>query len=133
MVKKNITGNKTLKEYKSRKVIFCFDIDNTICRTISNNYSKSIPIKKNIFMINKLYEKGYFIKIYTSRYMGRTNSNKKSAIVMGYRNTFNQLKKWNLKFNKLIMGKPRYDVFIDDKNLNFSKNWSNTLKKKYLS
>ena len=30
------------------------------------------------------------------------------------------------------MGKPRYDVFIDDKNLNYTKNWGKILKKKYL-
>ncbi len=115
-----------------KKIIFCFDIDNTICKTTTNKYSKSIPIKKNISIINKLYDKGHFINIYTSRYMGRTNSNKRKTILIGYKKTFNQLKKWKLKFHKLIMGKPRYDVFIDDKNLNYTKNWGKILKKKYL-
>ena len=28
------------------------------------------------------------------------------------------------------MGKPSFDVYIDDKNLEFKKNWINQLKKK---
>jgi len=37
----------------------CFDIDNVICITDDKkNYSKSIPIKKNIEIINKLYDNG---------------------------------------------------------------------------
>ena len=33
------------------------------------------------------------------------------------------------KFNKLILGKPSYDIFIDDKSLGFKKNWMGDLKK----
>ena len=39
----------------------------------------------------------------------------------GYKFTLNQLVKWNVKFNKLIMGKPSYDIFIDDKAFGFKK------------
>ena len=61
------------------KKTICFDIDNTICKTIKSNYKRSIPIKKNIEFINYLYDKGYIIKIFTSRYMGRTSDNLKEA------------------------------------------------------
>ena len=125
--------DKTNKFKKYKKIIFCFDNDNTICKTKRSEYSKSIPIKKNIKIINKLFEEGHFIKIFTSRYMGRTNSDSKKAYKLGYLKTFNQLKKWNLNFHELIMGKPRYDIFVDDKNINFSKNWSNIIIKKYLN
>ena len=64
--------------------------------------------------------------------MGRTNSNIKIVNSYGYKKTFNQLNKWKLKFHKLIMGKPSYDLFIDDKNLFYKKNWADYLKKKYL-
>ena len=50
------------------KKIIMFDIDDTIAKTINANYSKSKPIKKRINQINKLYEKGYYIKIFTARY-----------------------------------------------------------------
>ena len=48
----------------------------------------------------------------------------------GYEFTKKLLLVWGLKYNKLIFGKPSYDLFIDDKNLNFNKNWIKNLKKK---
>ena len=44
--------------------------------------------------------------------------------------TKNQLNRWGLKYHKLIMGNPSYDFFVDDKNLDFKKNWHNLLIKK---
>ena len=41
-----------------------------------------------------------------------------------------QLKKWKVKFHKLIMGKPSYDLFIDDKAYGFKKNWYLSIKNK---
>ena len=32
------------------------DIDNTICETIDTDYSRAVPIKKNIKKINNLFE-----------------------------------------------------------------------------
>ena len=57
---------------KYRKKI-CFDIDNTICWTQKNNYTKSKPNKNAIKKINQLFDKGYYIIIFTSRFMGRNN------------------------------------------------------------
>ena len=114
------------------KKIFCFDLDNVICKTFKNFYSKSLPIKKNITIINSLYDQGHTIKIFTARYMGRSNENitiaKKKALKM----TLKQLKNWNVKYNKLIFGKPSFDIYVDDKNIDFKKNWGNLIKKKYL-
>ena len=61
--------------------------------------------------------------------MGRYNDIK-IAKLKGYVLTQNQLKKWNLKYNELIMGKPSFDIYIDDKNLGFKKNgWVKQLRK----
>ena len=57
------------------KKTICFDIDNTICKTVKSDYKKSKPIVKNIKCINDLYNQGHIIKIFTARYMGRTNDN----------------------------------------------------------
>lgn len=63
----------------------CFDIDNVICKTDRlRDYSKSVPIKKNIKIINKAYDKGCNIILYTARYMGRCKGN---------------IKKWKKKLN----------------------------------
>lgn len=112
--------------------IFCFDIDNTICKTKKNFYSKSEPFKKKISLINKLYKKGYYIKIFTSRYMGRSHENKKKAIKHGYKKTEYQLKKWGILYHELIFGKPSYDIIVDDKSIFFKKNWEKFLEKNYL-
>jgi len=113
-----------------KKKVICFDIDGVICRTTKSNYIKSIPNKKAINMINTLYESGYEIKIFTARYMGRNLDNLKKAHIEGYEKTYEQLKNWNLKFHKLVLGKPTFDLFIDDKSLDFNKKWIETLKKK---
>ena len=109
---------------------FCFDLDGVICKTKGNKYSSAKPIKKVINMINQLYDNNKII-IYTARFMGRSNDRPNLAKKKGFKFTKNQLKKWNLKYHKLIMGKPSYDIFIDDKNLEFSKNWLIKFKRKF--
>ena len=58
---------------------YCFDIDGVICKTIGNNYKNSKPILIAINKINKLYEEGNYIIIFTARFMGRSKENKKIA------------------------------------------------------
>jgi len=111
-----------------KKKIYCFDIDNVICRTYKSNYKNSKPLKKNIKLINDLYSKGFYIKIFTSRFMGRNNENVIKAKKQGYQFTLKQLKSWGVKYNKVIFGKPSYDIFVDDKAFGFSKNWVRRLK-----
>lgn len=115
-----------------KKKTFCFDIDNTICKTIRSNYSMSIPNKKAIKLINDLYAKGHTIKILTARYMGRNQDDIKKANKQGYKKTLNQLNRWGLKFHKLFISKPHFDIFVDDKSLNFSKNWHKQIREKFL-
>ncbi len=114
-----------------KKKIFCFDIDGVICNTQKKNYSKSQPIKKSINTINKIYLKNYVI-IFTARYMGRNKDNIQKAYKQGYKKTFLQLKSWGLKFHELRMGKPSFDVFLDDKQFLYKKNWQKLFEKKYL-
>jgi len=111
------------------KKIFCFDLDGVICTTNKSNYKESKPKTKNISYINKLYDDGYTIKIFTARYMTKCKGNIKLVKKNGYIKTKNQLKKWKVKYHEFIMGKPSYDLFIDDKALGFRKNWVNQLKK----
>ena len=39
---------------------------------------------------------------------------------------------WSVKYHELIMCKPSYDLFIDDKNYGFSSNWKKYLKNKIM-
>lgn len=94
------------------KVIFV-DIDDTIC--YYNNIDKSkhecaIPYEDRIKKINKLYDEGNIIVYWTAR-GSVTHKN-------WFQTTFKQLNDWGCKFTELRMGKPAYDLFIDDKNVN---------------
>ncbi len=108
---------------KIKRKTICFDIDNVICKTKNSNYKKSRPNKRVIKKINEIYRKGYKIILFTSRFMGRTNENKKKSKKLGYNLTRNQLKKWGLKYNRLIMGKPSYDLIVDDLGIYFKQRW----------
>ena len=81
-----------MKEIK----IFCFDIDNIICKTSQSNYKKSTPNIRVIKLINALYDQGHQIKIFTARFMGRNKDSVTLAKKEGYKFTSLQLKKWNV-------------------------------------
>jgi hypothetical protein len=114
---------------KSKKIL-CFDLDNVICKTTKNYYKKSKPIRKVVKYINYLYEKGYTIKIYTARYMGRNKDNSKLIKASQKNFTKKQLKKWGVKYNKIFFGKPSFDILFDDKSYNFNFKWA---KKNFLN
>ena len=98
------------------------DIDNTICfynEKNTTNYSNAIPYKNRIKKINELYDEGNIIVYWTAR--GTVTQ------ISWFDITYNQLKNWGCKFHELRMGKPAYDLFIDDKNIN-SENYFNNIK-----
>lgn len=88
-------------------MIYCFDLDNTLCKTKGNDYEHAKPIWKHIKMVNKLYEQGNRIIIWTGR--GSVSG------IDWEEYTKTQLRKWGLKFQQLLMGKPTYNFFVDDK------------------
>lgn len=114
---------------KAVKKIICFDLDGVICKTVKKKYFSAKPNLKAIKKINSLSRAGFYIKIFTARFMGRNKENIRKAKKQGYKKTLNQLKNWNLKFDKLIFGKPSYDLFIDDKSLFFKKDWHSKIDK----
>jgi len=91
-------------------MIYYIDIDHTICVTEGMEYDNASPLLDRIEKINKLYDEGHEIVYWTARGTG-------SGIDWS-RVTYVQLKKWGAKFHSLKMGKPIYDLFIDDKNIN---------------
>ena len=108
---------------KKVKKIVCFDLDGVLCKTNGNKYKDSKPNILAIKKVNDLYDQGNYIKIFTARFMGRSNEKKSLAVKKGYSLTKEQLQKWKVKYHKLIFGKPSYDLFIDDKSIFFNKNW----------
>lgn len=91
-------------------MVYCFDLDGTLCNTDDNNYSESTPKKDRINIVNNLYDEGNTIIIDTAR--GSVSG--KNYFFF----TVNQLKSWGLKFHTVRTGvKIGADIFIDDKGI----------------
>ena len=65
-------------------------------------YAERTPKQWLINHINNLHEKGHNITLWTARHLEDE------------KDTLSWLRKHNVKFHKLILGKPHYDLFIDD-------------------
>ncbi len=103
-------------------MIYVFDIDGTICtKNKDEDYESSVPLKKRIKTINKLYDDGNTIIMHTARGMGRFNNNPQKAIEKFYTLTSNQLNEWGVKYHQLFLGKPAGDVYVDDKGIKDEK------------
>jgi CMP-N,N'-diacetyllegionaminic acid synthase len=101
----------------------CFDLDGVLCSQVEEDYSEATPNLEAIAALNALYDQGHTILIHTARFMGRCKSNPIEVYKMGYEFTVNQLESWGVKFHELHMGKPRYDLVIDDRSLFFDPVW----------
>jgi len=99
------------------------DMDGTIC-TEEKTYSRSLAKPKELAVesVNKLYDQGNIIVIYTARTW------------MEFEMTTDWLKTHKIKYHQLVMGKPIGYVWIDDRALKFENNWNEImdhLKKKH--
>ena len=93
------------------KLVYYVDIDETICfYDGQREYENAKPIIENIEKINKIYDENNTVVYWTAR--GSTTGIDWSDL------TRKQLKKWGVKYHKLKMGKPYYDIFICDKAIN---------------
>ena len=92
------------------------DLDVTIC-TEEKTFSRSLakPITGAIESIKNLKDQGHTIIIYTARSWNE------------YEMTSEWLKKNNIPFDQLFMGKPIGDYWIDDRAIRFST-WKEIFK-----
>jgi hypothetical protein len=95
-------------------MIYIVDIDQTICKTPYvygiHVYEQSSPYEKRIAHINKLYDDGHTIIYWTARGSG--------SGIDWTELTTEQLNEWGCKYHELRLGKPTYDIWIDDKAFN---------------
>lgn len=97
---------------------YVIDIDGTICTNTDGKYKEAQPLVERIDKINQLYDEGHLIVFFTARGMKSLDGDVDSVYRIWYAFTQEQLKKWNVKYTRLIMGKPSADYYIDDKGLN---------------
>lgn len=86
------------------------DVDNTITITKGTDYENCSPLPDKIKIINNLHDLGYEITYWTAR--GSVSK------IDYYDLTKSQLDRWGAKYDRLMLGKPAYDLFIDDKTIN---------------
>lgn len=92
-------------------MIIFVDIDDTICyyNGDKTDYNNAIPYYDRINRINTLYDNNNTIVYWTAR-------GSKTGMLW-FHTTLEQLTTWGCKFHELRLGKPVYDLFIDDKNI----------------
>ena len=108
--------------------IYAFDLDETLCirkKGVENlgpkKYLYCLPIQDMIEKVNKLYDAGNTIIIYTARGMSQFNGDIHKVYSELYDVTKKSLEEWGIKYHTLIMGKPHYDYLIDDKAININE------------
>lgn len=97
-------GNKT----------FVFDIDGVVAKVQKDlNYACSEPNDRMIKIVNKLYDFGNTIVLFTAR--GYVTGKDWSQV------TKEQMERWGVKYHELKFGKPNADYYIDDKMLSLER------------
>lgn len=118
----NISSTQ-VKKYLSDKTYydrFVIDLDDTICYTTNRDFENSVPNTEVIQKINKLYDNGWEIIIFTAR--GDKSCKTLAEKEFKYRDiTERWLKKNNVKYTKLMFGKPNSDYYVDDKNISIEE------------
>jgi quercetin dioxygenase-like cupin family protein len=94
---------------------YFIDLDNTLCTTIDGDYANAEPIYERIQRVNELKGEGNHITIWTAR---GTRSGKDY-----YELTKSQLIQWDVQYDELLLGKPDYDIYIDDKSFHVDAYW----------
>ena len=95
-------------------MIVMVDVDNTLCDTPKGDppdYSKRVPRQWAIDKINKLYDEGNAINIWTAA--GGTQA--ESIRMDIFQLTCQQMKDWGVKYHSITILKPTADLYVDDK------------------
>ena len=91
-------------------MIYCFDIDGTLCTKTDGRYEEAEPFHQRIAVVNRLYDTGHTIVLFTAR---------GTVTGINWRDlTERQLSAWQVKYHQLLFGKPQADIFIDDRAFN---------------
>ena len=84
-------------------------MDNTICETSGTDYAGAKPWPERIAVVNRLYESGHRVVIWTAR------GSLKGVTLALRQLTRRQLTQWGVLHHELKMDKPFFDVLVDDR------------------
>ena len=91
-------------------MIYCFDVDGTLCETDGTDYEHAKPIAGRIARVNELAAEGHTIVIYTARGQVRSDKVRRKILKL----TKRQLEEWGVQYATLRQ-KPAADVYVDDR------------------
>ncbi|MDA2934000.1 hypothetical protein MYX82_06620 [Acidobacteria bacterium AH-259-D05] len=91
-------------------MIYCFDIDGTLCTNTNGAYEGAEPYPEVIVRVNALYDAGHRIVLYTAR--GSTTG------IDWHELTVEQLRLWGVRYHELFLSKPNADFYVDDRAIN---------------
>lgn len=92
--------------------MFVVDLDDTLLFKKSNDYSQMVPNKPEIKRLNKLKKEGNRVIIHTGRNWDK------------YEITLQQLQKYGILYDELVMGKPQ-GIYIDADSCKSLEDWEN--------
>ena len=90
-------------------------MDGTLCSLTEGQYSDAKPFESRINVVNRLFEQGDRIVIFTARGMSSGKGDVVAAKEKWELITKKQLDLWGVKYHQLILGKPSGDFYVDDK------------------
>ena len=79
------------------------------------DYSEAPPLQHGIDQVNRLYDMGYEVVLYTARYGERKAGNINEMYEAGYCEWTEWLAKHGVKYHHAFMGKVAGVLYIDDK------------------
>ena len=88
-------------------MIYRVDIDGTLCNKTFGKYEDATPIVRHIHKINKLYDEGNKIILWTARGVLKGKDWREF--------TKRQVEEWGVKYHEILFDKPHFDVLFDDK------------------
>lgn len=109
-----------------------FDVDDTIA-TGGHPYSECKPIEFVVDFVRKLKKAGHTIIFCTARYMALYDGDQEKATKHGKQELIFWLRKHNIPFDEIHLGKPSGDVYVDDKgwrvNSDTREGWAELLER----
>lgn len=78
-------------------------------------YKDCIPYEFALEYLWRLKKAGFTLTLFTSRYMEEENANITRVYERGYLELVEWCQKYQVPYDHIILGKPSYDIFLDDK------------------
>lgn len=95
----------------------CVDVDDTLCFTNDNDYTKSRPNNPVVAKVREAKAKGWWIVLHTARGMGRSDGHIETVADEVLTEVREFCKQYDIPYDEIVVGKPWARWYIDDRAL----------------